>query len=366
MADFANEIKSRIRLLQKWMSKENINAVYLTPGDNFYYSTGFNADSMERLLAAVITQERSIMISPLMLEEQVGGTPWPGEVVTWKDGEDPYKRVLEVFTKNNIKTLAVERRISYSDVLRFKKMGVRKFKFSDDVFNSWRIIKSKNEIEFIRTAVKSSEASYQKTLEEIHKGITEVELAGILEYNFKLHSLQSLAFESIVAFGENAGIPHHIPSDRKLRSGDVVLIDFGGKYMGYSSDTTRTCAYDKIQPKMRAVYGVVKEAQESALQNITRDSTYNSIDKTARDLITKRGYGEYFTHRLGHGLGIAVHEEPYLNSINKQIIQKGAVFTIEPGIYLKGVGGVRIEDTVTFDGKKAFPFNELSKELAII
>jgi Xaa-Pro aminopeptidase len=145
-----------------------------------------------------------------------------------------------------------------------------------------------------------------------------------------------------------------------------VLIDFGGKYMGYSSDTTRTCAYDKIQPGMKTIYEVVKDAQESALHGIKRDSTYASIDKTARDIITKSGYGKQFTHRVGHGLGIAVHEEPYLNSLNKQVIQKNAVFTIEPGIYLKGRGGVRIEDTVSFNGERAMPFNKLSKELAVI
>lgn len=366
MADFAGEIKSRIKLLQRWVSEENISGIYLSPGDNFYYSTGFSADSMERLLAVIITPERSVMISPLMLEEQIRRTPWPGEIVTWKDGDDPHKLVLEVFTKGHIKTLAVEGRISYSDVLRFKMMGVKKFEFSDSLFSSLRIIKSKGEIEFISIAIKSSEASYRKTLEEVHRGMTEAELAGILEYHFKLHSLQSVAFESIVAFGENAAIPHHVPSNRKLRSGDLVLIDFGGKYMGYSSDTTRTCAYDKVKPEMKAIYEVVKDAQESALYGIKKGSTYASVDKTARDLITKRGYGKHFTIRVGHGLGIAVHEEPYLNSLNRQFVQKGSVFTIEPGIYIKGKGGVRIEDTVTFNGEKATPFNKLSKDLIII
>ena len=366
MVDFGNEIKSRIKLLQRWISEENIGGIYLTPGDNFYYSSGFNADSMERLLAVIITAERSVMVSPMMLEDQIRGTPWPGEIVAWKDGEDPYKCVSEVFTKGHIETLAVENRIGYSDVLRFKKMGVKKFKFSDSLLNSLRIIKTKSEIEFISMAIKSSEFSYEKALEEVHRGMTEMELAGILEYQFKLHSLQSVAFESIVAFGENAAIPHHVPSGRKLRSGDIVLIDFGGKYMGYSSDTTRTCAYDKIQPGMKTIYEVVKDAQESALHGIKRDSTYASIDKTARDIITKSGYGKHFTHRVGHGLGIAVHEEPYLNPLNKQVIQKNAVFTIEPGIYLKGRGGVRIEDTVSFNGQRAIPFNKLSRELEVI
>ena len=219
MVDFGNEIKSRIKLLQRWISEENIGGIYLTPGDNFYYSSGFNADSMERLLAVIITAERSVMVSPLMLEDQIRGTPWPGEIVTWKDGEDPYKCVLEVFTNGRIETLAVENRIGYSDVLRFKKMGVKKFKFSDSMFNSLRITKTKNEIELISMAIRLSEASYVKALEEVHRGMTEVELAGILEYQFKLNSLQSVAFESIVAFGENAAIPHHVPSGRKLRSG---------------------------------------------------------------------------------------------------------------------------------------------------
>lgn len=366
MVDFSNEIKSRIKFLQKWISDENIGAIYLTPGDNFYYSSGFDTDPMERLLAVIITEGNAIIISPLMLEEQVNHTPWPGEIMTWKDGEDPYKSVIEVFTKHKIKTLGIEKSLSYSEVRKLSKLGIKKFEFVDEMFNSRRIAKSKTEIEFIKTAVERSEASYKKTLDEIHQGITEIELAGLLEYNFKLHSLQSIAFESIVAFGENASMPHHTSSGRKLRPGDIVLIDFGGKYNGYASDTTRTCAFEKIDPKMRVIYEIVKEAQEKALENINEDSTYSSIDKTARDLITMNGYGEYFTHRVGHGLGIAVHEEPYLTSLNEHVVQKGSVFTIEPGIYLKGKGGVRIEDTVIFDGNKASPFNKLSKELTIV
>ena len=366
MTSFTNEIKARLRRFQKWIYDEDLDAIYLTPGNNFYYTTGFDTNSMERLLAVVITPENAVMISPLMLEEQAEDTHWPGEIITWKDTEDPYKYVREVFSSNKIRSLAIERSLSYSSVLELKRSGITRFAFVDDKFNSERLVKSETELEFIQTAIKRSEVSYGEMLKEIRKGMTEVELAGILEYHFKRHSLQAAAFESIVAFGENSAVPHHSPSGRKLKSGDMILIDFGGKYSGYESDTTRTCVFNSISPELKTIYNVVEEAQQKALDNVSAKSKYSSIDRSARDYITEKGYGNYFTHRVGHGLGIAVHEEPYLTSLNKNVVQKGTVFTIEPGIYLKGKGGVRIEDTVTFDGERATAFNSLSKELMII
>ncbi len=366
MAGSEIETRSRLRKFQQWISEEELGAIFLTPGDNFFYLTGFDTDSMERLLAAIVTPEAAVMISPLMFEDQIKDASWHGEIITWKDGEDPFKYVRNVFSSYKIDNLAIERNLSYYFFMELKRLGIKKFNLADDKFGLERVIKSKSEIDSIQTAIRLSEASYRDTLKEIRKGMTEIELAGILDYQFTRHSLQKTAFGSIVAFGENSAVPHHTPSKRKLKTGDIVLMDFGGKYNGYSSDTTRTCAFESLTAEMRNVYSIVREAQEESLGNITQDSRYNSIDSTARTIITKKGYGEFFTHRLGHGLGIAVHEDPYLTSLNKKTVQKGAVFTIEPGIYLKRKGGVRIEDTVTFNGKDAKAFNRLSKELIII
>lgn len=360
------DIKERLKKFQRWTSEEDGKAIFLTPGSNFFYLTGFDTDPMERLVAVVVAPEASIMIAPLMLEDQIKKTSWPGEIFTWQDGEDPFRIVSEVLSSNKINKLAVERNLGYYIYELLKKLGIKKFNFVDERFTLERIRKTKSELDAIRTAVRGSEASYNDALNEVHRGITEIELAGILEYHFTRHSIQKPAFGSIVAFGENSAIPHHLPSKRRLRSGDIILIDFGGKFGGYSSDTTRTCAFEGLSDKMRNVYAVVKEAQEKSLGNIVRGSKYSSIDNTARKIISRAGYGEFFTHRVGHGLGVSVHEEPYLNSANEDTIQEGVVFTIEPGIYLKGSGGVRIEDTVLFDGKAAKPFNRLQKELIIL
>jgi Xaa-Pro dipeptidase len=366
MTGSETEIRSRLKKFQQLISEEEGKAIFLTPGDNFFYLSGFDTDSMERLLVAVVTPEEAVMISPLMLEDQIKESPWPGEIITWRDGEDPFRYVQNVIREYKITNLEIERNLSYYTYSEMKRLGIKKFHLADDRFSLERLVKSKSEIESIQTAIRRSEASYTDALKEIRKGMTEIELAGILDYQFTRHSLQKVAFGSIVAFGENSASPHHVPSKRRLKPGDIVLMDFGGKYNGYSSDTTRTCAFDSLTPEMRKVYAIVREAQEKSLEGITRESRYSSVDRTARSIISKAGYGEFFTHRLGHGLGIAVHEEPYLTSANKKTVQNRTVFTIEPGIYLKGKGGVRIEDTVMFDGKVARPFNRLTKELIII
>lgn len=366
MAIARQEFMDRIGKSREWMSSRGVEAMFITPGDNFFYLTGLKTEPMERLTAFILTQESAVMICPIMLEEQVQEASWVKDVRTWKDGQDPYVPAGEALGKAVHGKIGIEGSLPYSIVMRLSEIGAGRVETVDEFLTSLRMVKSGEELDLISEAVSRSEKAYSMTISEAREGITEAELAGLLEYNYRKAGLDGLAFNTIAAFGSNAAIPHHNPSGRKLEKGRMLLMDFGGAYGGYSSDTTRTVAFGEPSEKMKSIYEAVRNSQVSTIESVAAGTRLCDIDATARRIITDAGYGEQFIHRVGHGLGIAVHEEPYLIPANTSEIAEGTVFTVEPGIYFRGEGGVRIEDTIAFRNGKAVPFNRLEKDLVIL
>lgn len=364
--DNVDTTAKRVESAREWLTEEAIDGLILLPGDNFYYLTGCRIESMERLTALVITSDSETTICPKLMEEQCQSSCKAKNVKAWVDGEDPYRLLRELFGSKRVKKLAIEGSIPYSSVLRLKDSGIKEITIADRFFSRLRSKKSASEIKSISTAIKRSENAYRNTLKEIEKGISEIELSEILEQNFKRQGLSSPAFKTIVAFGENSAKPHHEPSERKLLKGDLVLVDFGGVFSGYCSDITRTIGFETLDEKWTKIYQIVKRAHEETVNSINADTKFSEIDSTARKVISDAGFGDLFIHRVGHGLGISVHEEPYLIPGNLEKISEGTVFTVEPGIYVRGEGGVRIEDTMFFDGEKAKSFNSLEKDLVIL
>ena len=227
-----------------------------------------------------------------------------------------------------------------------------------------REVKSERENHLIGQAIKLSEKALEETLNEIKAGVKEKEIARKLEWNFIEEGLSGPAFSSIVAFGENCAKPHHEPGERKLKQGDSIIIDFGGTFGGYSSDTTRTFAYGEPGEEFRKAYDSVKEAQFLAMESVSPGSKYNDLDMSARKFLRDMGYGD-MEIRLGHGLGIEVHEPPFLTIDNSEQIRDGTVFTVEPGIYRYGRYGIRIEDTTYVKNFKCVPFNSLGKDFSL-
>lgn len=364
--DNVSVLANRVRQAREWMSEREIDGLVLLPGDNFYYFSGCRIESMERLVALVLTADSGTLICPELLVEQCESVSGVNEIRAWGDAEDPYSLIRDLFESNSIRKLGIEGSIPYSTFLRLKQAGIQEIETADRFFSKLRSRKSAQEIESISAAVSKSENAYRNTIKCIEKGISEIEVSEILSQNFKKEGLSSPAFKSIVAFGENSALPHHEPSERKLQSGDLVLIDFGGAYSGYSSDITRTVAFESIDKELLGIYQTVKMAQEQTISSVSRGTRFSEIDSTARKIISDAGFGDLFIHRVGHGLGISVHEEPYLVPDNLEEISEGTVFTVEPGIYIRGRGGVRIEDTLFFDGNKAVSFNSLEKDLIIL
>lgn len=242
------------------------------------------------------------------------------------------------------------------------------FKLADchDEVKEARIVKTERELKLIKRACVIAEKAFKATLPEIKEGITESEVAAILEGNFKKFGAEKPSFDTIIAFGPNSAVPHHETGATKLKVGDVVLMDFGCLYKGYCSDITRTMFFGKPTKEFKAVYNAVKESHEAAHDGIREGMSGIACDGIARNYLKEKGYDKFFTHSLGHGIGVDIHEDPYLSPKGERSIVENNVFSIEPGVYLDGKFGVRIENTCTLRGGKVESLVSLSKELKVL
>lgn len=222
--------------------------------------------------------------------------------------------------------------------------------------NDLRMVKTEEELKYLARAEEIGDIAFEKILKILKPGMTEMEVAVELEYLMKKEGAEDLSFNSIVASGVNSSMPHAIPGEKKLEEGDFITMDFGCKYKGYCSDMTRTVVLGKASEKQKEIYNTVLKAQLAALDAVKAGVTGKSVDKIARDIIAEAGYGDCFGHGLGHGVGLFIHENPGLSPSGETILEPGMIETVEPGIYVPGFGGVRIEDmvAVTEDGCKNF------------
>lgn len=251
----------------------------------------------------------------------------------------------QLLTENQVKKVGlIYQNTSATLLSRLVNVGFEVYD-AIDIYQKFSSVKSDVQLSKIKKACEITETAFQQTLPFIKEGVTELEVSAILEYNFK--SLGGLVgFETIVAFGENSSVPHYKTSDKKLKPNTPILMDFGCSYQGYLSDMTRTFYFGEPSDKFLTVYGEVKKAWESAYSQIRTKMSCVEADKIARSCLEKAGLSNYFTHSLGHGIGVKIHEFPTLSPKSSTILEDGMVFSIEPGVYLEREFGVRIEDTV--------------------
>ncbi len=214
----------------------------------------------------------------------------------------------------------------------------------NNLLEELRVVKDVQEIRLIKKAADIAERAFLKLKPFIRSGISEKWLAAKLDFLMRVEGADRVAFDTIIASGKNGALPHAQPTDKKLKKGELVVIDFGAYYRGYASDIARTVAIGKISNKLREMYEVVKTSQALGCKAARGGITGAVIDKICRSYVEKNGYGKYFLHATGHGLGMEVHELPYVSSSSKKKLPVGAVITCEPGIYIEGLGGVRVED----------------------
>ena len=239
---------------------------------------------------------------------------------------------------------------------------------SDIKIADLRAIKDKEEITIIKDNLASSEIALIKTLAYLKEGVTEKEIASELEYKLHLEGGDKTAFSTILLFGERSAMPHGMPSNNKLKHGDIILFDFGMNRNGYNSDITRVFFFGKNEhfEEMSKVYNIVRNAKDEAIEKISVGMTSFEADKVARDVIEKAGYGEYFIHGLGHGVGLEIHETPCLSPILNHRLERSNVITIEPGIYINDKGGIRLEDMVIVTKNGLVRLNTTPTDLIVL
>ncbi|NJE03564.1 Xaa-Pro peptidase family protein [Thermococcus sp. MV11] len=341
----------RLQKLASLMKEKNFDGAVISPGTNLYYLTGLKIhEAGERLTVLVVSADGNYhLLAPGLYENVVRNFP----VTFWRDGENPYHKLAWILAELELSSgrLLIEDTMRADWLINIIKLGRFEFHPLSSLMRELRMRKDKHEIEMMKHAAKAADRIFDEILSWDLLGMRERELALKIELAVRELS-DGISFEPIVASGENAANPHHEPGERRLRKGDMVILDYGARWRGYCSDITRTIAIGRPSEKLVEIYEVVKEAQENAYRAVREGTKAKEVDRAAREAIARAGYGEYFTHRTGHGLGLDVHEEPYIGPDGETILENGMTFTIEPGIYIPSLGGVRIEDdVVVLDGR---------------
>lgn len=331
--------QGRIQQLKKLLAQEKLDAVLISAVSNIEYLTGysnFSKDEREAYIflgknfGYIITDGRyskaiQVQVPHLSLFER--GYQKNTEQLFRK-----HKKEIETLGIEEDNLTVVEQKILKKHFKKLKHFDVKKL----------RSIKSPEEIDKIEKACQVGDLAFRFILKKIKVGVTEKKIADELEA-FVRSNGATVSFPSIVAFGKNSAIPHHQTGDTKLGEGQIVLLDFGAKLDGYCSDMTRTVFFGRVTPKHKKIYSIVLEAQRKAVKSVKKQIKAKEVDQVAREYIKSAGFAD-IPHSLGHGIGLEVHEHPSLSPKSKDILKEGMVFSIEPGIYIEGFGGVRIED----------------------
>ncbi len=336
----------KIRKLQKYIKENKLSGLFITSPKNVFYLTKLACDPHERLLALVIKQDEIHLLVPAMEYENAKRSVDKSiKIVKYLDTEDGYA-LLEKNT-GKLSNLGLEKKhLTIDRYERIEKIfNIQNFTSIDELLINLRKYKSNDELEKIKKACSLADLAIDIAKKNLKEGISELELKAIIEFEMKKYA-KAMSFETIVLFGKNAADPHGESGHTKLKNGDLALFDLGVYFEGYASDETRTIYFGTPNAEAQKIYEVVKYANMEAIKACKPGVSFASIDKIARDIIKKAGYGEYFTHRLGHGLGLDVHEYPDVSEKTQDLLEENMVFTIEPGIYKPGIAGVRIEDDI--------------------
>lgn len=357
---------TRRRKARELMRANGTDALIVTASTDLFYLTGHTGVPTGRVTALVLTEESAAFYVPEFELDHV-----PRElrdhagIAGWKEHEDPLDMIAEALPKDAA-CVAVNNQMAGAVLigLQDRRPGLRWIPGSR-ILSPLRNVKDAEEIENLRIAQAKAEEAYLRLVREGIAGLTERQVSRKLADYLQEAGLRNPG-SPIVASGPNGASPHHLIGDRVIREGDAVVIDFGGQYRGYKADITRTPVVGRAPEGFREAYEAVLAANRAAFAAIRPGVACQDIDRTARRVIEEAGYGPYFTHRLGHGLGLDGHEEPFIVEGNGRLLQAGHVFTDEPGIYIPDRFGIRIEDVVVVTEEGAISLTNLPRELQTI
>jgi Xaa-Pro aminopeptidase len=343
------ETGTRLQKLRRKLSESNLDALLISQPDNIFYLS--DCEGLEGYL--LVTQDTFVVVTDFRYIEQV-------------ERQSPNCRICRITGKMEdwlpdlLAGLPLQRlgfessHLSFAAYQQISEIMQRarpdlELVPAKGLVEALRMVKDRDEIDLIVKAARIADAAFAHIEKVIRAGMTEKELAWELERFLRENGSQTVPFEIIVASGANAALPHARPSDYQIREGEPVVIDFGAKYNGYGSDLTRTLCAGQPDTTFKRVYDIVLNAQQAAISGIRSGMTGQEADAIAREVIRNAGYGDAFGHSLGHGIGLVTHEGPRLGPNSSDVLADGMVFTVEPGIYLSGWGGIRIEDDVVLE-----------------
>lgn len=361
MVDFI----ARIKKIQAIMKRQGTDYMVLAPSSHLFYLTGLKTTADERLQVFLVPAEGTpVMILPEMYREMATNLGEKSfDLLTWADGLDPVDLLLPLINKPS-GIVAIDERMWAGHFLSIRRaFSGYEFMGASALMRQVRMIKDQNEMSLLEKAGGLTDLVMGEVPKVLRPGISEKELAFFVENKLKEYGADEVSFKPIIASGPNTSSPHHNTGERKLMLGDLVVLDFGGLFQGYCSDMTRTFSIGKASEEVKKIYNAVKEANEAGFQAVQAGITCEKVDEAARNAISRAGYGQYFVHRTGHGIGLDVHEDPFLVAGNLETLKIGMTFSIEPGIYLPQQFGVRIEDIVGLTEKGPVRFNNFSREL---
>lgn len=352
---------SRVSNVRKALEKLDVPAMFVSNLVNVRYLSNFTGSAG----AVLVTPEKQYFITDFRYTTQAAQQAAGFDIQIHSKGI--FQEVANILKNEGIKQLAVE-----GDDLSANSFDDLDAKFEGDlvktsqVIEQIRAVKTEDEIALIKEACEITDQAFDHILGFIKPGITERQVALELEAFLKARGASEMSFDTIVASGYRSAMPHGVASDKVIEIGDLITLDFGCYYKGYSSDMTRTIALGSVDPKLEEIYHIVLEAHNRVSQAAKAGMTGAELDAIAREYITEKGYGDNFGHGTGHGLGMDVHEQPYVSRINDKPLVVNNVVTNEPGIYIEGLGGVRIEDDLVIQSDGAYSLNESPKHLIIL
>lgn len=339
-------------------------AALITSDSNRFYLTGFNSSAG----CVLITKETAYFLIDFRYFEKAKSTVNSCETVLL---ENFYRNLSELFKKHNIKKLYVETySLSFNDFGKYSKM-FENIEVSDDckldiLLENLRSRKSPQELQNIISAQKLTDDTFSYILNYIAEGKTEREIMLEMEFFMRKQGSEGVSFDFIVVSGKNSSLPHGVPTDKKIKKGDFVTMDFGAVINGYRSDMTRTVAVGSVTEEQKKVYDTVLSAQNAALKEICAGKICKDIDAVARNVINNAGYEGCFGHGLGHSVGIEIHENPAFNTRCETVLESGMIMTVEPGIYIENKFGVRIEDMVYVTEDGCVNLTKSTKDLIVL
>ncbi|MFG3611793.1 M24 family metallopeptidase [Rummeliibacillus stabekisii] len=351
----------RVERLVKALNSQNLDGLLITNNYNLRYMTGFTGTSG----VAVVSQKEAVFITDFRYTEQASKQITGYRIVEHKG--TIIEEIAAIVKELGIKSLGFEKDVvSYSMYEAYSKVIPADLVGVTDLIEKIRLVKTEDELKTIKAACQIADETFEHIIQFIKPGKTELEVSNELEFYMRKLGATSSSFDTIVASGVRSALPHGVATDKIIEKGDFVTLDYGALYNGYISDMTRTVAVGKPSEQLKEIYQIVLEAELLGLEKFKPGMTGKEADAICRDYIKEHGYGDAFGHSTGHGIGLEVHEGPGLSFRSNITLEPGMVVTCEPGIYLPGVGGVRIEDDTLITETGNEKLTHAPKELIIL